>query len=71
MSSKLPNFVEIVQKSVVSQTRRRVKDLHVEVTEDTVVIRGKTDSFHIKQLALHGVREVMPEGRLVNAIQVA
>ena len=71
MSSNPLSLVEMVQKNVVNRTNRRVKNLTVEVNADAVVIRGKTDSFHIKQLALHGVREVLPEIRLVNAIQVA
>jgi len=71
MSTKPPTLVEIVQKNVLNRTNRRVKQLSVEETDGAVVIRGKTDSFHIKQLALHGAREVLPEGRVVNAIQVA
>jgi hypothetical protein len=71
MSSQSPNIIELVQKNVVTRTSRRVKNLTVELNGDAIVIRGKTDSFHIKQLALHGVREVMPDAQLVNAIQVA
>lgn len=71
MSTKPPTLVEIVQQNVADRTRRRVKNLSVEMDNGAVVIRGKADSFHVKQLALHGAREAMPEGRLVIAIQVA
>lgn len=71
MSTKPQSLVEIVEQSIVDRTRRRVKNLSVELADGTVVIRGKTDSFHIKQLALHGAREVLPDGKVVVAIQVA
>ncbi len=64
-------LIESVQRSVVSRTSRRVTNLTVELADDAVVLRGRANSFHVKQLALHGAREAHPDGRLVNAITVA
>jgi hypothetical protein len=47
-----------------------VRDLSVEVTPGRVVIRGRTRSYHVKQLAQQGVREILPDARLENAIVV-
>jgi hypothetical protein len=35
------------------------------------VTGGRAATFHVKQLAQHGIREILPEVRLENAITVA
>ncbi len=60
----------ILTERIHHWTGRRVRDLAVEVAEDTVVLRGRTDSFHVKQLAQHGVRDVLPQVAVRNAITV-
>jgi hypothetical protein len=35
------------------------------------VLHGQASAFYIKQLAQHGVRELLPDVRLQNAIEVA
>jgi hypothetical protein len=42
----------------------------VEVAADRVVLRGRTPSYYIKQLAQHGARAALPTTRLENAIIV-
>ena len=63
---------EVVTLSVVARTSRRVQNLVVEVggTGDSVVLRGRTSSFHVKQLAQQAAREALPNARLENAIVV-
>ena len=57
--------------AVLSKTSRRVWNLAIEVHPEQIVLRGETSTFHMKQLAQESVRKVMPELRLVNAIEVA
>ena len=70
MSTTPPTLSELVLQRVTTLTGRRVRDLAVEVAPDRVTLRGRTDSFHVKQLAQHGVREVVPTLLLENAITV-
>jgi hypothetical protein len=55
---------------IATRTGRRVRDLRVEVQPGAVVLRGRTDSYYVKQLAQHGARELLPRVRLDNAITV-
>jgi hypothetical protein len=72
MSIVLMPLAELVTEHVVARTNRRVQNLVVEVTGtgESVVLRGRTNSFHVKQLAQQGAREALPEARLENAIVV-
>ena len=55
---------------VHARTGRRVTGLRVELLDGTVVLRGTARSYHVKQLAQHAAREVVPAARLCNAIVV-
>jgi hypothetical protein len=61
---------ELLAEKVHARTGRRVQNLAVEVAGETVVLRGKAASFHVKQLAQHGVRDVLPQVEVRNAIVV-
>jgi hypothetical protein len=61
---------ELLAEKVLAKTGRRVQNLAVEVLGETVVLRGKASSFHVKQLAQHGVRDVLPQVAVRNAIVV-
>ena len=61
---------EAIRDSVMTRTGRRVNGLIVVVRGETVVLSGKTSSFHIKQLAQHGARDVLPDAPLSNEIVV-
>jgi hypothetical protein len=65
-------LIEIVMQRVTERTGRRVRNLVVEVagSGETVILRGRTTSFHVKQLAQQGVREALPDAQLENAIEV-
>ena len=59
-----------VAKLVVGRTARRVVGLEVELSDGQIVLRGTTDTFHVKQLAQEAVRELIPDLRLFNRIVV-
>jgi hypothetical protein len=65
-------LIDIVMQRVADRTGRRVKNLVVEIASggDSVVLRGRTNSFHVKQLAQQGAREARPNAHLENAIVV-
>jgi hypothetical protein len=65
-------LVDVVTQGVSARTGRRVRDLIVEIssTGEGVILRGRADSFHVKQLAQQGAREVLPNAHLENAIEV-
>jgi hypothetical protein len=70
MSTTAPNLSELLVQRITKWTGRRVHNLSVEVVGGRVVLRGKTKSFHIKQLAQRGAQEVLANVKLVNAIVV-
>lgn len=70
--SKMPKPLhEVLTERVTQLTGRRVRDLTVAIKDEEVILSGTTESFHVKQLAIQGVREVLPTAPLRNAIVVA
>jgi hypothetical protein len=61
---------EELERYILDRTGRRVQELCVEVRDEQVVLRGRTSSYYIKQLAQHSVLDVLPQARLDNAIVV-
>jgi hypothetical protein len=70
MSATVPATRELLKECVQARTGGRVRGLTVEVVEEKIVLRGQTDSFHVKQLAQHGVWDLLPAAKLQNAIKV-
>ncbi len=60
-----------LETRVLAKTGRRVRNLDIELLPEGVVLHGQALSFHVKQLAQQGVREMLPHVSLRNAIQVA
>jgi BON domain len=56
---------------VLAHTNRGVANLDVQVLPERVVLRGEAATFYTKQLAQESVRKMLPQMKLVNAIQVA
>ena len=53
------------------QSHRRVRGLAVEVRPGRIVLRGRAESYHVKQLAQHELLRRLPVGmRLDNLIAV-
>jgi hypothetical protein len=59
-----------LEQHVLARTGRRVRNLAIELEAERVVLRGCAASYHIKQLAQHGVRDILPQVCLENAIVV-
>lgn len=70
MSTHPPSLKDAILQRVTNRTGRRVRNLVIEVGPDRITLRGRTTSFHVKQLAQHGVQEVLPNTQLENAIVV-
>jgi hypothetical protein len=60
-----------LESRVQKRTGRQVRDLTIKMSSDGVRLVGKTNTFYVKQLAQHCVREVLPDVELVNEIRVA
>jgi hypothetical protein len=59
-----------LEQHVLARTGRRVRNLAIELEAERVVLRGCAASYHIKQLAQHGIRDILPQVCLENAIVV-
>lgn len=59
-----------LENHVALRTARRIRNLAIEVGPGRVVLRGQASSYYLKQLAQHGVRELLPQVRLENSITV-
>ena len=72
MSTIPMSLLDLVTQRVTDRTSRRVRNLEVEIATagDHIVLRGRANSYHVKQLAQQGVRETVPHARLENAIVV-
>ena len=70
MSTTPPSLAEIIVERIVNRTGRRVLNLAVEVGPGCVVLRGRVNSYHLKQLAQTGAQEALPGLHLENAIVV-
>jgi hypothetical protein len=63
-------LLQELERLVAVRTSRRVRDLHIEFSPERVVLRGRASSYYVKQLAQHGVREMLPHVSLENTIDV-
>jgi hypothetical protein len=59
-----------LEQQVRLRTGRRVRNLAIELRPEQVILRGQTASYYVKQLAQHGVRDILPDVRLENTIAV-
>jgi len=50
---------QAIERSIEQRTCRRVHDLHVQVSDNRVLVDGATESYYIKQLAIQGVFEIL------------
>ena len=48
----------------------RIRDLHIVVHDQGIVLGGRAPTYYVKQLAQHGVRDLLPPVRLENSIAV-
>jgi osmotically-inducible protein OsmY len=64
-------LAESIEQAVRRETGRQVRDLSVEITREGVLLRGRCDSFHCKQLAQHAAMTTPGGDRVTNRIEVA
>jgi hypothetical protein len=60
-----------IERAVQEETGHGVRDLHVTVEEDGVVLRGRCESFYCKQLAQHAAMVRAHGEQLINGIEVS
>ncbi len=65
-----PQLQQELERRVLTRTGRRVRNLAIELSPERIVLRGHAATYHVKQLAQHGIRDVLPQVRLENAIVV-
>ena len=65
-----PQLQHDLEHHVALRTARRIRNLSIEVGPGRVVLRGQASSYYVKQLAQHGVFELLPQVRLENSIVV-
>lgn len=68
--SRAQQVVSQLERRVREKTAGRVRDLQIRVDGDQVVLRGNSNTYYGKQLAQHGVFEVMPDADVTNEIAV-
>jgi hypothetical protein len=59
-----------LELQVRNRTGRRIRNLAIELNPERVVLRGQVNSYYIKQLAQHGIRDCIPDLVLENSIVV-
>jgi hypothetical protein len=59
-----------LEHQVQARTGRRVRNLAIELRPECVVLRGCASTYYVKQLAQHGIRDVLPHVYLENDIRV-
>jgi hypothetical protein len=69
-SAKVMRLRQDLARRVHERTGQRVRDLTIEVGTNGIVLRGRSPSYYVKQLAQQGVWELLPNVGLRNAIVV-
>jgi hypothetical protein len=70
MTTDFPRLREQLETRVKARTGGRLRKLDIELSPDGIVLHGETTTFHVKQLAQHGVRDLLPNVQLRNDIVV-
>jgi hypothetical protein len=65
-----PQLQSELERHILARTGRRLRNLAVEVVPEAVILHGSARTYYVKQLAQHGVRDLLPQVRLENAIIV-
>lgn len=61
---------ETIESLIRLRTGGMIRDLRVEIAEDTVIVSGRTASYYNKQLATHGARAAIGDRQLRNEIEI-
>jgi hypothetical protein len=61
---------QTIERRIMERTWRRIRELHVKVCTDRVVVHGQTPCYYAKQLAIHAVQEVLRDAAVMAALDV-
>ncbi len=70
MTLDFPRLRQELESRVRERTGDRLRKLDIELSPDGIVLHGETTTFHVKQLAQHGIRDILPNVDLRNDIIV-
>jgi hypothetical protein len=70
MTSPSPHLQYQLERHIQARTGRRIRNLAIELRPEQVVLHGQSATYYAKQLAQHGVRDILPYVHLENAIVV-
>jgi hypothetical protein len=70
VATLLPLSQAELEHQVQARTGRRVRDLAVELNQERIILRGHVSSYYVKQLAQHGIHDLLPQITVTNAIVV-
>jgi hypothetical protein len=70
MIVEVPPLQKQLETRIQARTGKRVRNLKIQCSQGEVVLMGETATYHVKQLAQHGVLDIMPSIRLYNRITV-
>lgn len=59
-----------VERSIEDATCYQIRDLDVSIVNDQVQVLGVCATYYLKQMVTVAVRELLPESRLLNQVQV-
>jgi hypothetical protein len=71
VATLLPLSQAELEHQVQARTGRRVRDLSIELAAERIVLKGHVSSYYLKQLAQHGVHDLLPQIHVTNEIVVA
>jgi hypothetical protein len=63
-------FAEFLESQIQRRLGGQVRDLHVLLREDGVILQGRSATYHAKQLAQHAAMELAGVHVLANDIEV-
>src|SRR5262249_46464206 len=66
-----PRLRRELECHVRARTGNRLRNLDIQLAPDGILLQGRTSTYYVKQLAQHGIRDVLPDVQLHNAIEVA
>jgi len=70
MFEYFPQLQGELERQVQTRTGRRIRNLTILFDKERVILHGRAATYYLKQLAQHGVRDILPQARLLNAIEV-
>jgi hypothetical protein len=66
-----PNSLQAhVERLVRLRTGEMIRELRVEVLNDTIVLTGRTATYYTKQLATYAALDLLKDATLTNEIEV-